>query len=239
MVISLRDNIAAIRERISAAAKRNGRDAKEIKLMGVSKFHPLEMMVDASQYVDLLGENRVQEASGKALGWPSDNKTPWHLIGHLQRNKARKALEIFSLIESIDTLDLARMLDRILDETSAGAYPSFIEVNMSGEISKEGVEPENAERLLTNIMRYCGHLRIDGLMTIGPLTDDRDAVRRSFAGLRELRDSLRTKTGLKLPELSMGMSGDFELGIEEGSTIVRVGTAIFGPRDYGKQQPGC
>lgn len=232
MVDFIQDNVAAIREKISAAAKKSGRSADEIRLMGVSKFHPLEMMVRASAYTDLLGENRVQEAEGKRVGWPVDNRTPWHLIGHLQRNKARKALEIFNVIETVDSFDLARMLDRVLAETNAGPYVVYLEVNESGEITKEGVEPVEAAQLLEQIQQYCPRLSVEGLMTIGPNVDDESAVRRAFVGLRDLRDELRAVSGLPLPELSMGMSGDFETAIEEGSTIVRIGTAIFGPRDY-------
>lgn len=217
---------------MEAAAARSGRGPKDIRLMGVSKFHPLEMMAEASQFVDLLGENRVQEAEGKRAGWPAGNKTPWHLIGHLQRNKARKALSVFSAIESVDSLDLARALDRILAETKADPYVIYLEVNMSGEASKDGMQPGDAEQILDQIRQSCPRLLVDGLMTIGPNVDDPAAIRKSFANLRELREKLRSSSGLALPELSMGMSGDFETAIEEGSTIVRVGTAIFGPRVY-------
>lgn len=231
-MVDIKRNVEEIRSRMEAAAQRSGRNAGDVRLMGVSKFHPLEMMKEASAFVDLLGENRVQEAEGKRAGWPAENKTPWHLIGHLQRNKARKALAIFSVIESVDSLDLARMLDRILAETNAVPYVIYLEVNMSGEASKSGMAPTDAERILDQIRDYCPHLSVEGLMTIGPNVDDADSVRRSFVNLRELRERLRSSAGLALPELSMGMSGDFEAAIEEGSTIVRVGTAIFGPRVY-------
>ncbi len=232
MVDDIRRNVYEIREQIEAAAEAGGRSPHDIKLMGVSKYHPLEMMLEASQFVDLLGENKVQEAQSKRLGWPADNKTPLHLIGHLQRNKARKALETFDVIESVDTLDLARVLDRILAESEASAYPIFIEVNTSGELTKSGVEPEYAESLAENIAKYCPRLSVEGLMTIGPNTDDSASVRAAFVVLRGLAESVRKNTGLKIPELSMGMSGDFKIAIEEGSTIVRVGTAIFGKREY-------
>ena len=231
-MVDIKRNVEEIRSRMEAAAQRSGRNAGDVRLMGVSKFHPLEMMKEASAFVDLLGENRVQEAEGKRAGWPAENKTPWHLIGHLQRNKARKALAIFSVIESVDSLDLARMLDRILAETNSVPYVIYLEVNMSGEASKSGMVPTDAERILDQIRDYCPHLSVEGLMTIGPNVDDADSVRRSFVNLRELRERLRSSAGLALPELSMGMSGDFEAAIEEGSTIVRVGTAIFGPRVY-------
>jgi pyridoxal phosphate enzyme (YggS family) len=232
-LVEIISRITDVRGKIEDAAQKAGRSAEEIKLMGVSKFHPVEMMIEAANFVDILGENRVQEAAAKRVQWQTrKSKTPWHLIGHLQRNKARKALEIFDLIESVDTLDLARVLDRILVETGVEKYPVFIEVNMSKEISKEGVEPEEAGRLLERIIQYCPHLSVEGLMTIGPNVEDEKAIRKAFTGLREMRETMRKTTGLALPELSMGMSNDFPIAIEEGSTIVRVGTAIFGPRDY-------
>lgn len=230
MVNQIRENITAIRQGIAEAAKKSGREAKDVKLMAVSKFHPLDAMLEASGDVDLFGENRVQEAAGKRAGWPKDGHTPWHLIGHLQSNKARKALEIFDAVETVDSLSLARMLDRILSETKSVGYPIFIEVNMSGEISKDGVDPIEAAPLLERILTYCPNLLVRGLMTIGPNTDDMGAVRGAFAGLRELRDRLSASFGIELPELSMGMSGDYAVAIEEGGTIVRVGTAIFGQR---------
>lgn len=226
----IRENIARVAGEIKEAALASARRPEEIKLMAVSKTRTLEEMLLASESVGLLGENRVQEAAAKRGGWPPANKTPWHLIGHLQRNKARKALEIFDAIESVDSFELARMLDRILAESGRTGYTVFLEVNMSGEPSKNGVEPVQARQLLENILISCPNISVKGLMTIGPLTDDILAVRRAFAGLRTLRDSMRAAFGLPLPELSMGMSGDFAVAIEEGSTIVRVGTAIFGSR---------
>lgn len=230
MVADIGENIASITGMIKEAALASARRPEEIKLMAVSKTHTLEEMLLASECVSLLGENRVQEAEAKRGGWPAANKTPWHLIGHLQKNKARKALEIFDAIESVDSFELARMLDRILAESGRSGYTVFLEVNMSGEPSKNGVEPGQARQLLENILISCPNLSVKGLMTIGPLTDDVFAVRKAFAGLRMLRDGMRAAFGLSLPELSMGMSGDFVAAIEEGSTIVRVGTAIFGAR---------
>lgn len=229
-MVDIKSNVEAIREKIASAAERSGRGAEEIKLMAVSKYHPLDMMIEASKFVDLLGENRVQEAVLKRGGWPSGNPVPWHLIGHLQRNKARRALETFDAIESVDSLDLARMLDRISAETNVTSYPVFIEVKMSDEPSKEGVDPSEAEYLLERVLEYCPRLSVEGLMTVGPNTEDTAAVRSAFARLREVRDALRAACGVPLKELSMGMSGDYETAVEEGSTIVRIGTAIFGPR---------
>ena len=230
MVNLIEENIAQIRSRIAEAARKSGRRAEDIKLMGVSKFHPIEMMVEASSKVDLLGENRIQEASDKRNLWPEELNTPWHLIGHLQRNKARKALEIFSVIETVDSLDLARMLDRILAETDVISYSVFLEVNMSKEATKDGVDPLDAPYLAERIAEYCPRIAIDGLMTIGPHVDDEASVRNSFSGLRELRDKIRAAIGKDVPELSMGMSGDYEDAIACGATMVRVGSAIFGAR---------
>ncbi|NCB72814.1 MAG: YggS family pyridoxal phosphate-dependent enzyme [Clostridia bacterium] len=230
MVDFIDRNINDVREKIRSAAKRSGRDPTEIRLMGVSKTHPVEYMLYAAAKLDMLGENRVQEAADKRMKWSPEDITPWHLIGHLQRNKARKALEVFDLIETVDSLDLARMLDRILAETDAYGFPVYIEINMSGELTKSGVAPQEAASLLERVMQYCPRLSVDGLMTIGPNTDDIGEIRKSFEGLRMLRDELRSVSGLQLHEISMGMSSDYEIAIEEGSTIVRVGTGIFGSR---------
>lgn len=229
-MVDIKENINEIQARIRAAARAGARRPEDIKLMAVSKNHSPEEMLLASEFVPLFGENRIQEAQEKRGRWPSDNKTPWHLIGHLQRNKARKALEIFDAIESVDSQELARTLDRILAEDGRRGYPIFIEVNMSGEPSKNGVEPGAAENLLEAVLTCCPNLSVMGLMTIGPLTGGNASIRAAFAGLRMLRDKLRAAFGLPLDELSMGMSGDFPIAIEEGSTIVRVGTAIFGAR---------
>ena len=230
MVDFIDQNIVDIREKIRSAAKRSGLDPAEIKLMGVSKTQPIEYMLSASAKLDMFGENRVQEAADKRIQWPSEDKTPWHLIGHLQRNKARKALEVFDLIETVDSLDLARMLDRILAETDDHGFPIYIEINMSGELTKSGAVPQEAASLLERVMRYCPRLSVEGLMTIGPNTDDSGEIRKAFEGLRLLRDNLRLFSGLSLYDLSMGMSSDYEIAIEEGSTIVRIGTGIFGSR---------
>lgn len=227
-MVDIKDNIAEIRANISEAARVSSRRADEIKLMAVSKTRSAEEMLASADWVDLFGENRVQEAQAKR-GELSDGP-PWHLIGHLQKNKARRALEIFDAIESVDSFELARTLDRILAESGRAAYSILLEVNMSGEISKSGVEPSEADRLLERILSNCPHLRIDGLMTIGPNTRDGLSVREAFAGLRGLRDAMRRSSGLPLDELSMGMSGDFPIAIEEGGTIVRIGTALFGAR---------
>ena len=217
----IKKNIEIIRQRIELSLKKSNRKEKEVKLMAVSKFHPIEKMLIASSFVDLFGENRVQEAEDKSLLWPEENSVPWHLIGPLQRNKVRKAVSIFDLIESVDTLKLAETINRVAKEQNVRKYPIFIEVNMSDERSKIGIAPEGAEELMSDIMEKCPHISIEGLMTIGPNTNDVKLIRKAFEGLRNKRDFLRTQLGLELPELSMGMSGDFEFAIEAGSTIVR------------------
>ena len=224
----LAERIESVRSRIAEAARRSGRKAEAIQLVAVSKFHPLEDLLAAVDCgVDILGESRVQETLSKREAWPEDKKVRWHLIGHLQKNKARKALELFDLIESVDDIDLAETMERILAEQERPVYPVLLEVNISGEASKHGIQPEAAESLLNDILSRCPHLRVEGLMAIAAIQGD---ARISFTKLRELAERLRLRTGLPLPELSMGMSGDFETAIEEGSTLVRVGTAIFGSR---------
>lgn len=234
MVVNIGENIAYIREEMARAAKKSGRGPSEVKLMGVTKYHPIEMMTEAASRLDLIGENKVQEAAGKRALWPAAVKScPWHMIGHLQRNKIRRALESFDLIESIDSLETAVGINRVLSEGEPRSFPVFIEVNISREAAKSGVAPEEAARLLDDMMNACRFVSVEGLMTVAENTEDEKTLRETFGGLRELREALRRASGLPLPELSMGMSGDFTVAIEEGSTIVRVGSAIFGPRNYG------
>lgn len=225
---SFAERIAVVRSKIAQAAHRSGRSPQSVRLVGVSKFHPLEELVVAVDCgVDILGESRVQEAQVKREEWPEGKKVCWHLIGHLQTNKARRALELFDVIQSVDRSELAQAMERILAERGLSDYPILLEVNISGEISKQGVSPNEAEALLEGILTHCPRLRVDGLMTIAALRED---ARVFFVRLRELAERLRRHSGLPLPELSMGMSGDFESAIEEGSTLVRVGTALFGAR---------
>lgn len=222
--------IDAIRERMADAAGRAGRATSEIALVGVSKFQPLPALYTALDCgIALFGENRVQEREEKAAAW-TRGPAEWHMIGHLQRNKARRALQLFDCIESVDNLDLAAALDRILSEGEAKRYPIFLEVNTSGEETKNGVAPEQLFPLIDSVLERCPRLDVVGLMTIGPLTEDEDAVRRAFASLRVLAEGARERFGLPLQELSMGMSGDYEAAILEGSTIIRIGTGIFGAR---------
>lgn len=223
-------NAENIRERIDSAIIKAGRKDK-IFFAAVSKTRTVDEMKEAEKisWVDYFGENRVQEAESKRNVY-GESRIPWRLIGHLQANKARKAAEIFDTIDSIDTPELAQRLNRIAGELGK-IIPVLIEVNTSGEESKSGVDPANLSPLLDAVMTQ-NNLRLEGFMTVGPITDDEREIRNAFAALRTLSENARTKTGLILPTLSMGMSGDFELAILEGSTLIRIGTLLFGPRDY-------
>jgi pyridoxal phosphate enzyme (YggS family) len=176
-----------------------------------------------------VGENRVQELAEKRALWPEGGSLQWRLIGHLQRNKARRALAVAGTVDSLDSPQLASALSRIAAEEDR-KIPVLIEVNTSGEASKHGVKPEEAAGFLEWTLENCPSLTPEGFMTIGPLGGDEREVRRAFALLRSIGGEARARTGLALPELSMGMSGDFAWAIGEGSTMVRIGSSIFGPR---------
>ena len=225
---TLRQRLEAVRGRIAEAAARSGRPATAVTLIGVTKTVEAER-VRASVEAGLtdLGENRVQEAQAK-IAEVGRNRVRWHLIGHLQRNKAGRAVELFDRIHSVDDVGVAEALSRRV-AVSGGSLPVLVEVNVSGEASKFGVAPADLEPLLDRVASLAG-LRLDGLMTVGPWVQRAEEARAGFARLRELRDRAQQRLGLALPELSMGMSGDFEVAVEEGSTMVRVGTALFGPR---------
>ena len=224
---SISENLHTVRERIAGAANRAGRAPAAITLVAVSKTHAPETVmeaIDAGQIV--FGENRVQEARAKIPLLPG--RMRWHLIGHLQSNKVRQALATFERIHGIDSLALGRDVNRIAGEM--GLFPKvMLEVNVAGEGSKFGFDPNvlraGMEELLT-----LDRVAIDGLMAIPPFDPDPESSRKYFVALRECRDRLSTEFRVPLPELSMGMSGDFEVAIEEGATFVRVGTAIFGTR---------
>lgn len=227
---NFRENLSSIQERIARAAERSGRKAEDITLIGVSKTHPASDIRSAFEAGVLhFGENRVQEWEGKR-GEISDLPARWHLIGHLQSNKAARAARMFHSIDSVDDIALTERLDRARSESaSAEKLRVLIEVHIAGEDSKSGVElsdlPALAERLL-----QLSHLYLAGLMCIPPFLEDIQAVRPYFRKLRELRDALQKQLRCDLPVLSMGMSHDFEAAIEEGATEVRVGTALFGAR---------
>ena len=224
---SLLENLQSVRAKIVSAAERVGRNPSEVELVAVSKTHSAEIIreiVEGGQV--LFGENRVQEALSKIPLLPG--KLRWHLIGHLQSNKVRKALPHFELIHGVDSLDLARDIDRIASDE--GVFPRvLLEVNVSGEGSKHGFEPTALERHLEDLLAL-PRLQIEGLMTMAPLAPEAEASRPYFWSLREFRDRLAQHAGIPLTTLSMGMSGDYEVGVEEGATLVRVGSAIFGNR---------
>lgn len=217
-------NLSTVQDRIEAAAGRAGRDPREIKLVGVSKTHPASVLNDAiAAGIKSLGENKIQEAQEKIPQIGRD-KAEWHLIGHLQSNKARKAVQLFDVIESIDSLELAERLERICSEEGRASLSVFIQVDLANEQTKSGI-PENELPKLIEFVKGCKRLKLDGLMIVPPYFDHVDEVRPYFQRLRSIRDKLLPDGGL-----SMGMSHDFEIAIEEGATVVRVGTAIFGER---------
>jgi len=222
--------VAAVRERIARAAERAARTAADVTLVAVSKTHPPEAVREAYEAgVRHFGENRVQEAEPKIAATGDLAGIHWHLVGHLQSNKARRALSLFALVQSIDSLELASRLARAAAEAGS-VLRGLVEVDLAGEATKFGMpEPE----LLGALRELRGRpgLRLEGLMVLPPLLDDVEAVRPYFRRLRELRDRALGEGLLQPPgELSMGMSHDFEAAVEEGATIVRVGTAIFGER---------
>jgi PLP dependent protein len=232
--MTIASNLSEIRERMAQAAHRAGRDPAEVALMAVSKTHPASAILEAiSAGQTLFGENRVQEFAAKheALAGHSSN-AKFHLIGHLQSNKAARAVELFDAIDSVDSLRLAERLNKEAGQLGR-KLDVLIEINIGGEAAKAGVDPASDElRSLLDAQSRLPNLAIRGLMTVPPYTEDPEGARAFFRRLRQLRDQLRSATGLALPELSMGMSHDFEVAIEEGSTCVRVGTAIFGERIY-------
>lgn len=226
----IQDQLGEIRNAIAGAAARAGRTAESITLLAVSKTFPVSDIMQA--YADgqrIFGENRLQEAMEKMPQMPQDCE--WHLIGPLQRNKVRKALEQgFALIQAVDSMKLAATISRIAGEQGITAR-ILLEVNIDGEASKHGFTPQQLEEEWEALTELPG-LDIRGLMCIPAPVDDPQDARPAFATLRTLAEKLRKRGPLPLPELSMGMSHDFEVAVEEGATIVRVGSAIFGKRDY-------
>jgi pyridoxal phosphate enzyme (YggS family) len=217
-------NLGSIRSRIAAAANRASRDVAEIKLIAVSKTHPPNVIREAiAAGVSAFGENKVQEGESKILAI-GRNTAEWHLIGHLQSNKARKAVQLFDVIHSVDSKNLAQRLERTCVEDGRESLPVLIQVDLAGEETKSGIAESDLPALI-EFLRACERLKLIGLMILPPFFDDPEATRPFFKRLREIRDDL-----LPGGELSMGMSNDFEVAIEEGATMVRVGTAIFGGR---------
>ena len=217
----LADNLDRIRARIATACQQAGRDVGDVLLLGVTKT-VLPEAVDAAVAAGLttFGENKIQEAKAKIP--EVSNRARWHFIGHLQSNKAREAVALFDLIQSVDSVKLAGELNQWA-ERAGKTQPILLEVNVASEASKHGLRPEDVAAAVTEINRLA-HLEVRGLMTIPPYAVDPEQARPFFRQLRTLRDQLR------LPELSMGMSHDFTVAIEEGATIVRIGAAIFGER---------
>lgn len=231
----LAENLAYVRERIAVAASRAGRGADEITLVAVSKTHPAERIRELYEAgVRNFGENRVQEWESK-LPYLQDLEATWHLIGHLQKNKAARAVRFFDTIDSLDSIVLAEKLDRAeADFNGEGAMPKvkrvLVEVKLDPQPAKSGVDTRELPRLVEAVM-LLPHLELRGLMGVPPYFDDPTAARPYFRHLRQLRDAMLETTGMhNLPVLSMGMSHDFEVAIEEGATEVRIGTAVFGAR---------
>ena len=223
---TIRDRLLRVQDRIRAAASRAGRDGSSVTLVAVSKAMPVDVIRQAVEAgVTILGENRVQEAKDKIAALPGASS--WHLVGHLQTNKAKLAVQLFELIHSLDSLKLAQVLDRH-GEDLAKPVRCLIEVNLGGEESKSGMA-EDGVRPLLEAAADLRHLRVEGLMALPPSFPGPEQVRPYFRRLRILRDKLQDE-GFPLADLSMGMTHDFEVAVEEGASLVRIGTAIFGPR---------
>lgn len=222
----LRENLAEVERKIEQAAKRVGRDPAEIKLIAVSKTHPVEILREAINVgATVFGENKVQEAEEK-IEEIGRETAEWHLIGHLQKNKARKAVQLFDVIHTLDSVELAERLERICKEEKRESLPVLAQVDLANETTKNGVKENDLPQLI-EFLQTCECLQFSGLMIIPPFFEDAEKVRPFFRKLREIRDEV-----LPNGELSMGMSHDFSVAIEEGATLVRVGTAIFGERNY-------
>jgi pyridoxal phosphate enzyme (YggS family) len=221
------DNLRAVRAAIAESERKSGRLAGAVELVAVTKTHPVEVIREAFEAGQILfGENRVQEAKAKIPCLPA--KLRWHLIGHLQSNKIRQALPLFEIFHGVDSVELLEDIQRIAGEL--GLFPRvFLQVNVAGESSKFGFPPQ---RVLAQVERIVGadRVQIEGLMTIPPMAANPEDSRKYFVELRDLRDRLEKEYRFSLPHLSMGMSADYRVAIEEGATLVRVGTAIFGER---------
>jgi pyridoxal phosphate enzyme (YggS family) len=229
--MDLAANLQSVRQRIAAACQRSGRDPAAITLVAVSKNQPPEAIGTAAEAgLSFFGENRVQEARSKIAQCPGSLR--WHMIGHLQSNKCRNAVSLFSMIESVDSLPLAVEINQWASHF-AKTMPVLLEINIAGESSKFGCSPE---KLLAGLLEINAlpRLEIHGLMTVAPFTPDPEKVRPVFRRLRELKAGCEKILGAPLPHLSMGMSGDFEVAIEEGATMIRLGSALFGPRPAAK-----
>jgi pyridoxal phosphate enzyme (YggS family) len=229
---SIAENLARVRAQIAQAAAKANRNADDVELVAISKTHDATKVREAIEAEQsLFGESRVQEARVKIPELPSNLR--WHFVGHLQKNKIRHALPLFELIHSVDSLALAQDINRIAEEDGLHTRV-LLEVNVAGEGSKFGFTPEKLREDLENLLAL-PRLSILGLMTIPPIAEEAEASRKYFVELRELRDRLQTEFHVDLAQLSMGMTQDFAIAVEEGATLVRVGTAIFGERSRKKQ----
>ncbi len=226
-MVDIPANLREVKARLANAAERSGRNPDEVELVVVTKTWPAETVREVLEAGHgLFGENQLQEAAAKIPQLPSSAR--WHFIGHLQRNKARKVLELFEAVHSVHSLRLASALDRLACEL--GVEPRvYLQVNAAEEASKGGFGEAELREAIGELSRL-KHLRVAGLMSIPPVVESPEAARTSFRTLRRLRDELQECSGEALPGLSMGMSHDFEVAVEEGATIVRVGSAVFGPR---------
>ena len=229
-----------VKAKIAAACKRAGRDPSEVEVIAVTKTHGAEVVKEAwDAGLRIVGENKVQEAAWKK---PASVTGPmWHLIGHLQSNKVRKALELFDFFHSVDSAALADRMNAIAEDMGASPH-ILLEVNVSGEKSKSGMKPEEVRDVLVHIAEACPRVTVEGLMTMAPFSENPEDARPCFRKLRELRDAMEKELGVGLPRLSMGMSGDYEVAVEEGATWVRLGTVLFGERPKaqgrGKREEG-
>ncbi len=231
---TLTERLKLIHEKIAESSINAGRNLSDVKLIAVSKTHPVEVLLEAiDANVTVLGENKVQEAVEK-IAEIGREKAEWHLIGHLQSNKARNAVENFDVIHTLDSLKLAKRLERICLEEGRTSLSVLAQIDLADEDSKFGIKEKDLPKLV-EFLQSCECLKFDGLMIIPPYFENADDVRPYFKKLREIRDNLNKQNAFAngFGELSMGMSHDFEIAIAEGATLIRVGTAIFGQRNYG------
>ncbi len=229
--------LAEVKAKVAAACARSGRNPGDVEIVAVTKTHPAEVVREAWEGgLRIIGENKVQEAAWKqplAVSGPE-----WHLIGHLQRNKVRQALSLFECFHSIDSIPLIDRMALIADEM--GVKPRILlEVNVSGERSKDGMKPEDVPAAVEHVLEACPALTLEGFMTMAPFFPHEkiEETRPFFRGLRQLRDDMERRFGASFPHLSMGMSGDYEIAVEEGATWIRLGTVLFGDRPKAKPAP--
>jgi len=228
----IEENVKKIVERIEKACERVGRKAEEVKILAATKTRsPEEIRRAYNAGIRLFGENRVQEARKKIPQLADLKGSEWHMIGHLQTNKVKYAVELFNCIETIDRKGLVDEIVRRLEKKGIRGVKALIEVKLSPEETKSGCPPQKVEELVSYVLRF-PQIELLGFMTVPPYLENPEEVRPYFRRLREIRNRMEDRFGKPFPELSMGMSHDFEVAVEEGATIVRIGTAIFGPRNY-------